>query len=197
MSEQKHTPEPWRFDSVEMKIKGFGDLHGRAVIANVSAKMDYARGKNTQYANAKRIVECINALAGIENPAEWVRILKEERVESHVSYWKEKAENSDWRYKELQSENERLKAEIEDLKRYKQAMIDGSNTDISLLWEGEGDKPKKVLYEEEIAALKAELANAKFQAWDEGYRNGYVDGIFSDLEPIQRAENPYKQLKGE
>ena len=49
-------------------------------------------------------------------PAEWIRILKEERVESRVSYWKEKAENSDWRYKELQSENERLKAEIADLK---------------------------------------------------------------------------------
>lgn len=149
MSEQKHTP-------IQEWIKGESYNWYKQAMFNSNHIADIV-----SYIDGVKAVLNHIGLSDIENPAEWVRILKEERVESRVSYWKEKAENSDWRYKELQSENERLKAEIEDLKRYKQAMIDGSNTDISLLWEGEGDKPKKVLYEEEIAALKAELAKLK------------------------------------
>ena len=140
MSEQKHTP-------IQEWIKGESYNWYKQAMINSNHIADIV-----SYIDGVKAVLNHIGLSDIENPAEWVRILKEERVESRVSYWKEKAENSDWRYKELQTENERL---------------------------------------------KAELATSKFQAWDEGYRNGYVDGIFSDLEPIQRAENPYKQLKGE
>lgn len=63
-----HTLEPWFFDDLEMKIKGSGDIEGRTVIANVSSRMDYSRGMNTQCANAERIVDCVNAMEGIQNP---------------------------------------------------------------------------------------------------------------------------------
>lgn len=68
----KHTPAPWIFDDIEMKIKGTGDIEGRTVIANVSPKMNYSRGMITQTANAKlmaaapelleRLNDCIEAL---------------------------------------------------------------------------------------------------------------------------------------
>ena len=89
-------------------------------------------------------------------PAEWIRILKEERVESRVSYWKEKAENSDWRYKELQSENERLKAEINNrLTPFKNL--------IAMLENGliKGSIETHEIVQQEINQCKAELAKLK------------------------------------
>jgi len=77
---QKHTPEPWVFSQVEMKIKGSGDDDSDTVIADVSSKMNYSRGNNTQCANAERIVKCVNLLAGRtdEHLAEMERWLKRE-----------------------------------------------------------------------------------------------------------------------
>ncbi len=72
----KQTPEPWTFDDCEMKIKGSGDFYGLNVIANVSLKMDYSRGMATQSANAQRIVQCVNACAGMEDPAEEIERLR-------------------------------------------------------------------------------------------------------------------------
>lgn len=66
----KHTPGPWRFDDVEFKIKGTDDVNFYTVIANVSPKMDYSRGKNTQWANAKLIAaapKLLEALKKIRN----------------------------------------------------------------------------------------------------------------------------------
>jgi hypothetical protein len=70
---QKHTPEPWVFNQEQMKIKGSGDYEGLTVIANVSPKMDYSRGSGTQCANAERIVKCVNACKGIENPEQFIQ----------------------------------------------------------------------------------------------------------------------------
>lgn len=64
----KHTPEPWAFNDEDFKIRGTGDIEGLTVIANLSPKMDYSRGKNTQWANATRIVACVNAMANITDP---------------------------------------------------------------------------------------------------------------------------------
>ena len=67
-----------------MKIKGTGDIEGRTVIANVSTKMDYSRGHNTQCANAERIVACVNAFDGIEDPKHFINQtnkLQEEHIE--------------------------------------------------------------------------------------------------------------------
>lgn len=51
------TPGPWRFDDVEMKIKGSDDINFHTVIANVSPKMNYSRGMQTQTANALLIAQ--------------------------------------------------------------------------------------------------------------------------------------------
>lgn len=72
----KHTSTPWVFNFFEMKIKGTGDVEGRTVIANLSANMDYTRGWNTQCANAQRIIACVNALEGIEDPQQFVDVAK-------------------------------------------------------------------------------------------------------------------------
>lgn len=55
-------------------------------------------------------------LSGIDNPREWVEVTKEERVEAHVSFWKEKAENNQWRCNQLQSEITKLKSELKQAK---------------------------------------------------------------------------------
>jgi hypothetical protein len=69
MSNEKFTPGPWAFDDLEMKIKGTGDAEGRTIIANVSPKMDFSRGMNTQCANAALIAAApamYKALAALE-----------------------------------------------------------------------------------------------------------------------------------
>ena len=55
-------------------------------------------------------------LSGIDNPREWVEVTKEERVEAHVSFWKEKAENNQWRCNQLQSGITKLQAELKQAK---------------------------------------------------------------------------------
>lgn len=50
--EFKGTKGKWVFDNLDFKIKGSGDIEGRTVVANVSPKMDYSRGKTTQSYNA-------------------------------------------------------------------------------------------------------------------------------------------------
>lgn len=45
-----------------------------------------------------------------------------------------------------------------------------------------------------IAKLKSELKQAKAEAWDEGYKGGYSDGVTFDIEftDEDKATNPYK-----
>jgi len=45
-----------------------------------------------------------------------VEVTKEERVEAHVSFWKEKAENNQWRCNQLQSEITKLQSELKEAK---------------------------------------------------------------------------------
>ncbi len=69
-TELKHTPEPWDFNSD--KILG-------TVIRSeglILSKMRVLEGIDHE-ANAARIVECVNAMANIENPKEWVDKVKE------------------------------------------------------------------------------------------------------------------------
>jgi hypothetical protein len=75
----KHTPEPWEFKDTEMKITGAGDWFGLQVIANVSPKMSFTKGMGTQCANAARIVACVNACAGMDDPAGEIERLRAER----------------------------------------------------------------------------------------------------------------------
>ena len=71
-------------------------------------------------------------LSGIDNPREWVEVTKEERVEAHVSFWKEKAENNQWRCNQLQSEITKLQSELKQAKADKadawdEGILDWSN----------------------------------------------------------------------
>jgi len=64
--EFKGTKGDWVFDEINMKIKGSGDFEGMTVIANVSPKMDYSRGMNTQIANAKLIASAPELLESLK-----------------------------------------------------------------------------------------------------------------------------------
>ena len=64
----KHTPGPWVLDG--QRTGGIARHIPRSTMYDDVA---------TAYSNtdAARIVECVNALDGVENPAEFVRIAKE------------------------------------------------------------------------------------------------------------------------
>jgi hypothetical protein len=89
MSEAKHTPEPWflegEFRQVGCLDKGLcTEWCGSVLEANAkkyrgevcefqSATNIDGIKPNEAFANANRIVDCVNALTGIPNPAEFVR----------------------------------------------------------------------------------------------------------------------------
>lgn len=104
---QKHTPEPWEFSQVEMKIKGSQSN----VIADVSSKMNYSKGNSTQYANAERIVKCVNLLAG--------------RTDAHLAEMERwlKRETSAYMF-DVITKNEKLREENERLKNALQKVLD-------------------------------------------------------------------------
>lgn len=102
----KHTPGPWNSDTTD--IGTFVRFEGL-----ILAKMRELEGINHE-ANAKRIVECVNVLEGIDNPAEYIEGCKivateffasekenEElrsqlsKIESLVSTFTEHAKNDD------------------------------------------------------------------------------------------------------
>ncbi len=66
-----HTPTPWKLSdrskSVFVSEKGnvIGSTNGSAFALS------------TDYANAARIVECVNAFDGIENPAQFIAVAKQ------------------------------------------------------------------------------------------------------------------------
>lgn len=67
MKQFKGVPGPWVFDDLSMKIKGTGDVEGMTVIANVSPRMDYARGMTTQSRNAALIATAPEMLHLLHN----------------------------------------------------------------------------------------------------------------------------------
>lgn len=123
-----HTPEPWRFNQEEMKIKGTGDFWGRDVIANFSPKMDYSRGMGTQFANAARIVACVNAMKGIDDPEQWVAMAK-----THMDASEYQAAQN----RRLKEERDELLAalkelvELKDLKIRLETAVPKRNRDLS------------------------------------------------------------------
>lgn len=63
-----HIPTPWLFDEVEMKIKGVNIFNDHKIIADVSHTLTGASNIITQINNAKRIIDCVNAMEGIIDP---------------------------------------------------------------------------------------------------------------------------------
>jgi len=66
MSEKKHTPEPWIQMGTEIADDGYEHI---AVINGIT-------DNELNEANAKRIVECVNACAGMEEPKLEIESLK-------------------------------------------------------------------------------------------------------------------------
>ncbi len=75
-----HTPEPW---CIHRGYSGYAQFPADVVIESMADDewcVAIAIGDVLEVpaeANAARIVACVNALTGIENPAEWVAKAKE------------------------------------------------------------------------------------------------------------------------
>lgn len=82
---QKHTPEPWHLGEQTSYGTNILDSNGNIIPYDFDGGFDHV--------NAERIVQCVNALQGVENPSEW-KVIQGERIQ----------------------ENIKLKAEIEELK---------------------------------------------------------------------------------
>jgi hypothetical protein len=75
MAEQNWTPEPWEVDTVEdgpsgdVIARGMRQVGGSGINKGIEIEM-------FEEADADRIVACVNAMAGIEDPEEFVRTAK-------------------------------------------------------------------------------------------------------------------------
>lgn len=71
--ESKHTPEPWEvYGKLSCKITS--KVSSYVLVAD--CKVSNVIEQNEMQANTARIVACVNALAGIENPVEFVQNAK-------------------------------------------------------------------------------------------------------------------------
>lgn len=72
MSENKHTPEPWRIELVNHALGDTGDYEGVVEIRAGDAKrpmIEIWSDSDEAEANARRIVACVNACAGSQTDA--------------------------------------------------------------------------------------------------------------------------------
>lgn len=75
-TKQAHTAEPWRLDQLsEYDIGIRADRHG--IVATVFSGFAHESGQAAQLANAARIVQCVNAMAGILDPEGAVKMVRE------------------------------------------------------------------------------------------------------------------------
>lgn len=107
-SEMKHTPEPWHVSSVPKDglnnpaIQSF-ELYPRLVAVTTDNK-DF----DERLANAKRIVACVNACSGVENPDEYLQSARD-AISTALQIRNE--------HEALKKECDRLRAEVEALLR--------------------------------------------------------------------------------
>ena len=137
MTDKKHTAEPWQIAYEDLSIY----IEDKETGLNQVVCFKFGKDDEKDEANAARIVECVNALAGIDNPIEWVRMVRE--VKQELSFYKPRCEALGKSYvalieekEALQAENERLKKEIAEwelsIKAAKES-IEGRNDVIKAL----------------------------------------------------------------
>lgn len=77
----KHAPEPWKF-----LVEGDDDFITRTIVSSINTPRNLNEvallttgsfSDDVENANGERIVECVNALAGVENPKEFINKSKE------------------------------------------------------------------------------------------------------------------------
>ena len=90
--ETKHTPEPWHVDNTVYK-------RSRTSINNHTIDVWYGLEFNdvtikeeTSRANAKRIVECVNAMEGVKNPSEFMEVVKKLELDAYKALEKKHAD---------------------------------------------------------------------------------------------------------
>ena len=147
-------------------------------------------------------------LSGIDNPREWVKLMKGHKeitgfqTPSELAAY-EKGRNDeekvmvkfigDWQPNETNSvigqlladKNNKLQAELKSLQEFNEVIIRERD------WQLEVVVPD---LENQIEAVRAELKQAKAEAWDEGFKSGknYVESSMSCDEGVRLPENPYK-----
>ena len=78
MSQQKHTPEPWIVNDTSVGITIFSGKQNLYLMY-----MSATRADRDNSANANRVVECVNAMEGIENPTELMESVRKLIEEVH------------------------------------------------------------------------------------------------------------------
>jgi len=69
----KHTREPWRFTLYDELTFTIGCIESDKGLCKIISSISSSRDKNeTSESNANRIVECVNAMEGIENPEQFI-----------------------------------------------------------------------------------------------------------------------------
>lgn len=79
MEKLKHTPEPWTLKKT-WSYMDYYEIHGADDIG-VLGEDDSHHEFSILEPNAKRIVDCVNAMTGIENPSEFIENLKQKNIE--------------------------------------------------------------------------------------------------------------------
>lgn len=75
---QKHTPEPWGVRVTSVGTNIFSEKQSTYLMY-----MSQTRTVKEGNANAYRVVECVNAMEGIENPAEFMATVRKLVEEVH------------------------------------------------------------------------------------------------------------------
>jgi hypothetical protein len=78
MSKEKHTPEPWIVNDTSVGITISSGKQNLYLMY-----MSATRTDRDNSANANRVVECVNAMEGIENPAEFMESVRKLVEEVH------------------------------------------------------------------------------------------------------------------
>jgi hypothetical protein len=83
MSNQKHTPEPWEVHNASSHII----VHSEYLCHIADCGPSFILETEEIEANTARIIECVNACAGIENPRRVIREVREalEKVDAVMS----------------------------------------------------------------------------------------------------------------
>lgn len=175
----KHTPEPWILETARVYNPGneISEELSLAIVNLKDPRNTFSRKHaTTDKANAKRIVDCVNAMAGIKDPIEFVEIVRKleldayqqvkaerDHIQSELNHWL----NEDRKIRELiqADENESTYDEIERL------LIKSRDSLPNLMIESELKRDVDIMqraYDKivELEAERDELARWKSEAID-------------------------------
>ena len=121
MSNDKHTPTPWSYRPHRHDDWGFiRDSEGDLVAVSKNSKISFSehdgfrsRKEDPYEPNGKRIVQCVNACEGLDDPERYFRQMTESGV---LALWND--------FESLRAEKAEL---IEALKRFRNYLVDNND----------------------------------------------------------------------